>query len=115
MASKQTLTFDVSANLQKLVGEELVTNEEMAVIELVKNAYDSGALNVTITIQPETTRRPGFITIKDDGPGMSLQEFRRLFMFAGYSERDTESKTATRIPTGEKGIGRFEIGRAQSR
>src|ERR1039458_1202725 len=101
MAKAKTLSFEVSANLQKLVGEELVTNEEMAIIELVKNAYDSGARNVTITIQPTTTREPGYIKIADDGPGMSFDEFKRIFMFAGYSERDVEAKTATRIPTGE--------------
>ena len=107
MANTKTLTFDVSANLQKLVGEELVTNEEMAIIELIKNAYDSGARTATIRIQPITAREPGYIKITDDGPGMSFDEFKRIFMFAGYSERDTEAKTATRIPTGEKGIGRF--------
>lgn len=107
MPSGKTLAFEVSANIQKLVGEELVTNEEMAVIELVKNAYDSGARRVTIKIQPASTREPGYIKIKDDGPGMSLEEFKSIFMFAGYSERDTEARTATRIPTGEKGIGRF--------
>ena len=84
MANKnQRLRFDVSANLQKLVGEELVTNEEMAVIELVKNAYDSGARSVNITVQPETAREPAYIEIRDDGPGMSLEEFNRIFMFAG--------------------------------
>lgn len=107
MANGKTLTFDVSANIQKLVGEELVTNEEMAVIELVKNAYDAGARTVTIRIQPSTAREPGYIRIKDDGPGMSLDGFKSIFMFAGYSEREIQASTATRIPTGEKGIGRF--------
>jgi len=114
-STKQTLTFDVSANLQKLVGEELVTNEEMALIELVKNAYDSGAETVTIFIQPETAREPGFVDVRDDGPGMSITEFKRIFMFAGYSERDSQAPTATRIPTGEKGIGRFAADRLGSR
>lgn len=108
MAEKSgKLSFEVSANLQKLVGEELVTNEEMAVIELVKNAYDSGASKVIITIQPPTAREPGLIEIRDDGPGMSFSEFERIFMFAGYSERENQAPTASRIPTGEKGIGRF--------
>jgi signal transduction histidine kinase len=113
--SKEYLQFDVSANLQKLVGEELVTNEEMAVIELVKNAYDSGARSVTIAVQPETAREPAYIEIRDDGPGMSLEEFRRIFMFAGYSERDEAAATATRVPTGEKGIGRFAADRLGSK
>jgi signal transduction histidine kinase len=112
---KGKLSFQVSANLQKLVGEELVTNEEMAVLELVKNAYDSGAKEVVITIQPVSSREPGFISIRDDGPGMSLAEFRGIFMFAGYSERDTQAQTATRVPTGEKGIGRFAADRLGSR
>src|SRR5882762_1307396 len=101
------LRFEASANLQKLLGEELVTNEEMAVIELIKNSYDSGATKVWIVIQPATTREPGFIEITDNGSGMDLPEFERIFMFAGYSERDTQAATSPRVPTGEKGIGRF--------
>jgi signal transduction histidine kinase len=87
----------------------------MAVIELVKNAYDSGARSVNITVQPETTREPAYIEIRDDGPGMSLEEFKRVFMFAGYSERDELATTATRVPTGEKGIGRFAADRLGSK
>ncbi|SRR6266478_1259825 len=111
---KGNFSFEVSANLQKLVGEELVTNEEMAIIELLKNAYDSGASELVITIQPETAREPGYIEIRDNGPGMSLPEFQRIFMFAGYSERDVQTSSASRIPTGEKGIGRFAADRLGS-
>lgn len=111
---KGKFLFEVSANLQKLVGEELVTNEEMAIIELLKNAYDSGANKIVITIQPQTAREPGYIEIRDDGPGMSPAEFQRIFMFAGYSERDLQTSSASRIPTGEKGIGRFAADRLGS-
>jgi hypothetical protein len=41
MSKKNTLHFEISANLQKLIGEELVANKEMAFIELIKNAYVS--------------------------------------------------------------------------
>lgn len=101
------LHFEVSANLQRLIGEELVSNEEMAFIELIKNAYDSGAGHVEITLQQETLATPAYITIADDGEGMDLTDFRDRFMFAAYSRRDEEAATATRVPTGEKGIGRF--------
>jgi len=107
MSKKSTLHFEVSANLQKLIGEELVCNEEMAFIELIKNAYDSGANQVEITLQQETLAAPAYITILDDGEGMGLEDFRKRFMFAAYSKRDEEAAMATRIPTGEKGIGRF--------
>jgi signal transduction histidine kinase len=105
--SKNMLHFEVSANLQKLIGEELVSNEEMAFIELIKNAYDSGATRVEITLYQETLAAPSYITILDDGEGMPLDDFRKRFMFAAYSKRDEEAATATRVPTGEKGIGRF--------
>src|SRR6266851_6250571 len=107
MSKRNQLRFEVSANLQRLIGEELVSNDEMAFIELVKNAYDSGASTVEITIHQETLASPPRITVRDDGEGMPLPDFRRRFMFAGYSERDLEAANATRVPTGEKGIGRF--------
>jgi signal transduction histidine kinase len=106
-SENQKLTFEASAYLQRLLGRELISTEELAVVELVKNGYDSGARHVVITIQPETNREPGEISIRDDGEGMSLTSLRRVFMFAGYSERPSEVDSARRIPTGEKGIGRF--------
>ena len=103
---KAPIHFEASAGLQKLLGRELIPNEGMAIVELVKNAYDSGAQTVEITIQPETSKEPAFIQIVDDGSGMSFEDFERLFMVAGYSERPGQVRRA-RIPTGEKGIGRF--------
>src|SRR5258708_801679 len=115
MSKNSTLHFEVSANLQKLIGEELVSNEEMAFIELIKNAYDSGANYVEITLHQETIGTPAYITILDDGEGMGIDDFRKRFMFAAYSKRDEEAITASRIPTGEKGIGRFAADKIGSR
>lgn len=106
-AKKGQLPFEASANLQRLIGRELVPSEEIALIELVKNAYDSGANQVVLTIQPPTEREPGYIDVQDDGEGMTLADVSRIFMFAGYSERPDQVGVSARIPTGEKGIGRF--------
>jgi len=107
------LTFEASAtaNLLALIGRELVSSDEIALIELVKNAYDAGAKHVEVTIQPPTEKEPGFTRIRDDGQGMNFSDFERIFMFAGYSERPEEAKGGTRVPTGEKGIGRFATDR----
>jgi signal transduction histidine kinase len=105
------LNFEVSAHLHKLIGRELVSTDEMAVVELVKNAYDAGARRVTITIEPITDRKPGFVKIVDDGEGMDIERFRRIFLFAGYSERPEQVGKVARVPTGEKGIGRFAADR----
>jgi len=101
------LRFAASANLQRLIGRELVPSEEFALVELVKNSYDSGATRVTIRIQPNIATRPGFIEISDNGAGMTIEEIERRFMMAGYSERPGEIRRGSRVPTGEKGIGRF--------
>lgn len=102
------LTFEASAYLQTLIGRELFRSRELAVVELVKNAYDSGAHNVTIRISLPTTKQPASFEITDDGTGMDLAAIKRLFMVAGYSEKSSDTPIAEgRIATGEKGIGRF--------
>jgi len=108
---KPPLRFAVSANLLRLIGRELVPSDEFALIELIKNPYDAGARRVLITIQPITEKEPGYIKIHDDGQGMALGDFERIFMFAGYSERSNQAQNAVRVPTGEKGIGRFATDR----
>jgi signal transduction histidine kinase len=104
------LPFEASAHLQTLLGRELFRSDEFAIVELVKNAYDSGASTVRVSIQPATAKQPAAIVIVDDGSGMNLNDFKRLFMVAGYSERDKQTDGA-RIPTGEKGVGRFAADR----
>jgi len=79
----------------------------MAIVELVKNAYDAGATCVRILIQPETSREPGSIRMGDNGVGMNEADVKGLFMFAGYSQRLSQVEVGGRIATGEKGIGRF--------
>src|ERR1017187_1284016 len=103
--------FRVSANLLRIIGQELVASDEVAIWELVKNAYDSYARKVNITIEPLSEKRVGSIRITDDGRGISRADFERLFMMAGYSERPDEAEAAQRVPTGEKGIGRFAASR----
>jgi signal transduction histidine kinase len=116
MAQESTgFHFRVSANLLRIIGQELVASDEAAVLELVKNAYDSNARTVTITIEPISEKRVGFVKIQDDGQGMSRRDFEHLFMVAGYSERPEEAPSAKRVPTGEKGIGRFAASRLGSR
>jgi signal transduction histidine kinase len=100
----QILRFEASAYLQRLIGRELISNEYIAVAELVKNAYDAGATEVTIELKRET---PQSLVISDNGAGMSFEEFKRFWMMPGYSEKVKGDKAAERPLLGEKGIGRF--------
>lgn len=111
MAVDQTeriLRFEASARLQRLFGRDLIPDEYSAVEELVKNAYDSNASEVIITIIRPTEDRDGEIEIRDNGLGLTLREFARVWMRAGYSEKTGQPLPETgRIQVGEKGIGRF--------
>ena len=109
--NRGNLRFQASAHLQRLIGRELISVVESAVVELVKNPYDAGATKVLITIRPQSEKEPGEIVIVDDGEGMDREGFGRLFMTAGYSERDPSGTDGGRVPTGEKGIGRFAVDR----
>ena len=115
MADQDRLQFEASAYLQTLIGRELIRNQEAAVVELVKNAYDSGARSVLVRITPATERHPGSIEVIDDGSGMDIPTLRKIFMVAGYSERPEEVGESNRVPTGEKGIGRFASDRLGTR
>jgi signal transduction histidine kinase len=102
------LQFEASAKLQRLLGRDLLPDEYSAVEELVKNAYDSNATQVIITIVRPSNGDSGVINILDNGEGLTLAKFRLVWMWAGFSEKTAEALPRTgRIPIGEKGIGRF--------
>ena len=44
-----TIVFRPRARLLKLIGEELISDEVVAVSELVKNAHDADALEVSVS------------------------------------------------------------------
>lgn len=89
-----------------------------AVFELVKNAYDAHATQVSIIFQNVTSdarTNESTITIVDNGDGMSHEDIVNKWLFVGYSaksadkNRDFRDKAASknRVMTGSKGIGRF--------
>ena len=48
MNTAKTLNFDVSTGLKRVLGRELITNDEVAIFELVKNSFDAGANTVNL-------------------------------------------------------------------
>jgi signal transduction histidine kinase len=101
--------FKPRARLLKLIGEELISDEVVAVTELVKNSHDADATCVTITFRA-VTGQDGEIIISDDGTGMDREIFLGGWMEPAGSTKvgDGEhiSKRGRRV-LGEKGVGRF--------
>ncbi|WP_204840127.1 ATP-binding protein [Cereibacter azotoformans] len=102
--------FKISSHLKDIIGRDLVTNEYVAIFELVKNSFDAGATRVDIEFNP----LEGTISIVDDGRGMSDDDIREKWLFVAYSEKASNGLDDYRDrirPAGQfagsKGIGRF--------
>lgn len=105
------LKFKVSAELKNILGRDLITSDNIAIFELVKNSYDAHATKVEITFGDDK------IIIADNGKGMTLDELKDKWLFVGYSaKRDgTEDNSYRskfkRVYAGAKGIGRISCDR----
>lgn len=108
-APPKTVKLSASANLLKLMGRELITNEYVAVAELVKNAYDANASHVWIRFRlSDDNRQRRMIVIEDDGVGSDTGDMKTGWTRAGYSRKQAQvTRKGRRHPLGEKGIGRF--------
>lgn len=109
------LKFKVSAGLKNILGQDLITSDNIAILELVKNSYDAHATRVIITFEEDS------ITIADNGKGMSLSDLQNKWLFVGYSAKSdgTEDvsyrKNIKRNFAGAKGIGRISCDRLGSK
>ena len=105
--------FEPRARLLKLLGGELIRDDVMAIVELVKNAHDADASKIKLTFNG-TRSGDGEILVEDDGEGMGLEVFRTGWMQpAGSRKRKKEfhyTRSGRRV-LGEKGVGRFAVDR----
>lgn len=101
------------ARLLRTLGEELISNEVVAVIELVKNSYDADATRVLIRFVGPLEPGKGCIEVIDNGHGMEITTVQTVWMEpATPSKRDRpRSEKYKRRHLGEKGIGRFASSR----
>jgi hypothetical protein len=94
-----------------LLGDELISDEVMAVVELVKNAYDADAREVTVGLYRSDHPDTACIEVRDNGDGMDLDTVLHAWLEpATERKRRGQRKTRTslgRYPLGEKGVGRF--------
>lgn len=122
--SKSPLQFKVSSALKNIIGKDLITDDFIAVFELVKNSYDAHATEVDVIFEDIYTEK-GKIIIKDNGKGMGYQDLLDKWLFVARSskkEGDEEDSyknfrdkiKVKRAYAGAKGIGRFSCDRLGS-
>jgi C4-dicarboxylate-specific signal transduction histidine kinase len=117
------LYFSIKTGLKDIIGKDLITDDNIAIFELVKNSYDARANNVIITFDENK------IIIEDDGKGMSYSDLQTKWLAVAYSAKNdgTEDMDETidnakresyrdkinvrKYYAGAKGIGRFSCDR----
>lgn len=120
--------FRISAAVVKQLGEELVSDEVTALMELVKNSYDADSKYIKIDINTtdfyqqddslfkDKIISKGFVKITDNGFGMSYNEvFNNWLTISMSGKRSAKKRGETteegRTFLGEKGVGRLSTQR----
>lgn len=121
MATKSTLDripFRIHPRVFAALGADLVTNDVVAVIELVKNSYDALATRVDVIYGSDPLGGP-FLEISDDGLGMSRRTLETAWSVVATPYRATHTVETrgklTRRSSGEKGLGRLSAARLGKR
>jgi signal transduction histidine kinase len=119
--STENLHVEVDANVVRQLGEELITDAEQALLELIKNAYDADAQVARVIVNTEESsedtsakgKLKGSIVVEDDGAGMDLDTIQRgwltisLSMKKSLKEHGKRTPIFRRTPLGDKGLGRL--------
>ncbi|MGC3995504.1 MAG: sensor histidine kinase [Propionicimonas sp.] len=126
--------FDVHPSVLFKLGQDLITDDAQALVELIKNAYDADASTVRVDIDtqgwfdiatgepvPKGSAAPegavqGRLRVQDDGVGMSIETIKNGWLTVSNSEkRDFKATGAVtsrgRTPLGDKGLGRLGVQR----
>jgi signal transduction histidine kinase len=120
---QSSMPFRPYARLMNVIGDQLITDKKVAVIEIIKNSYDADASivkvrfcnmsNVGFNSLPKEEQ--AYIEIEDDGCGMSLDVIKNVWLRPATPNKFDKKKRKEirtvkgRIVQGEKGIGRFAI------
>ena len=102
--------FTVDTHLFRELGELLVGRDSTALIELIKNAYDADATQVTVYGEHLDSPERGSIVVTDNGVGMTADQFTSGFLRVASRFKDQGDRRSIlyrRRYTGVKGIGRL--------
>jgi HSP90 family molecular chaperone len=121
MSDSNKLHFKTNIQLKSIIGKDLINDDNIAILELVKNSFDADAKKVEVQYfnlknnDDKTTQSfsvsSSRLIIKDDGVGMNLEDIRDKWLNIAYSEKKSNNRQHNRMMAGAKGVGRFSCDR----
>lgn len=107
MADERQFTFEISLSVLNHLGRNLYRSFMTILGEAVSNSWDADAENVWIYID----REKNCLVIKDDGDGMTSDDFQKKFLKIGYTKRKggVTKSAKVRPYIGRKGIGKLAL------
>lgn len=107
-----SVKFRISSGLKSIIGRDLITNDFVAIFELVKNSFDAKATHVKVVFDLDR-KETAAIYVVDNGKGMSASDVENKWLFVAYSaKKDGEEDLGERrVYAGSKGVGRFSCDR----
>jgi len=99
--------FEISLSVLNHLGRKLYRSFTTVLGEAISNAWDADATNVHIYVDKDKNS----MCIKDDGQGMTDEDFQNRFLKIGYSKRKEGklSPKRKRPFIGRKGIGKLAL------
>lgn len=103
----ETFSFEISLSVLDHLGRNLYRSFATVLGEAISNSWDADSENVRMYID----RDNGNFYIKDDGIGMTAEDFQNKFLKIGYSKRrEGQTKSGSGRPfIGRKGIGKLAL------
>ncbi|HFI0144526.1 TPA: ATP-binding protein [Streptococcus suis] len=112
--NRKEVNLTIDPRVISHLGEALIDNEKIALLELIKNASDADANNCNIVIDTlfQSEYGQGRIVIEDDGNGMTPIIIEKAFLKIATSFKAEHQKISPKFKRqaqGNKGIGRLSL------
>lgn len=111
---KPALHFKTNTLLKNLVGKDLINDDNIAIVELVKNSLDASSNSALVRFKDINSKK-ACILIADKGTGMSETDIKEKWLNIAYSEKKHSPTENGSFYAGNKGIGRFSCDRLGSK
>lgn len=106
MGTEKKYPLKVTTGVLKQLGINLYSNVPAVLTEVVANAWDADATKVYIHIN----NKEGYITIEDNGHGMTYESLINKYLNVGYERRGVNGEY-DKTPSGRPVMGRKGVGK----